>query len=138
MTVERAQPAAAEAGLLPAASDACAGLLTRELIRLLAEADLLQLPALVGALAQAQAAALARLTARTPEGRPETDDRLLTMPEVALRLGVTEHQAREMGRRGELPIIAVGDRFVRVRAGALGDWIRRRENGRTIRREGGR
>jgi excisionase family DNA binding protein len=66
------------------------------------------------------------------------DDHLLTMPEVAERLGVTEHQAREMGRRQQLPVITVGDRFVRVRAGALEEWIRLRENGRTIRRGGGR
>jgi len=38
-----------------------------------------------------------------------------------------------MGRRSELPTVTVGDRFVRVRTGALEDWIRRRENGRTIR-----
>lgn len=59
---------------------------------------------------------------------------LLTMSEVAERLGVTEHQAREMGRRGELPIVTVGERFVRVRATSLEEWIRRRENGTSIRR----
>jgi hypothetical protein len=59
------------------------------------------------------------------------------MPQVADRLGVKEHQAREMGRRNELPVIVIGERFVRVRAGALEEWIRRRENGRSIRRTGG-
>jgi excisionase family DNA binding protein len=54
-------------------------------------------------------------------------DRLLTMPEVAERLGITEHQAREMGRRGDLPVFTVGKRFVRVRVSTLEDWIRRRE-----------
>jgi hypothetical protein len=49
------------------------------------------------------------------------------MNAVAKKLNVTEHQAREMGRRHELPTVIVGDRFVRVRAGALEDWIRRRE-----------
>lgn len=109
-----------------------------DLVRAVTEAEPAELPALVGAFAQAQAVALARLTTRTSEDRGPADDRLLTMPEVAERLGITEHQAREMGRRGELPTVPVGDRFVRVRPSALEDWIRRRENGRTIRHEGGR
>jgi excisionase family DNA binding protein len=109
---------------------------TEDLLRAVAEAEAAELPALVGAFAQAQAVALARLTTRTPEDGVPGDDRLLTMPEVAERLGITEHQAREMGRRGELPIITVGDRFVRVRVAALGEWLRRRENGRTIRERG--
>lgn len=103
-----------------------------------AETPRQELPALVGVLAAAQAVALARLTTRTPEDRRPADDRLLTMPEVAERLGITEHQARAMGRRGELPTLTVGDRFVRVRATALEEWIRRRENGRSIRERGGR
>jgi excisionase family DNA binding protein len=60
------------------------------------------------------------------------------MPEVARRLGVTEYQACEMGRRGELPTVAVGERLVRVRAGALEEWIHRRETGRTMKGSGGR
>ena len=55
------------------------------------------------------------------------------MPEAAERLGIKEHQAREMGRRHELPTIMVGERHVRVSARALEEWIRRRETGRTIR-----
>jgi excisionase family DNA binding protein len=61
----------------------------------------------------------------TPRDSP--GDRLLTMPEAAERLGITEHHAREMGRRGELPVTVIGERFVRVHAGALEEWIRRRE-----------
>jgi excisionase family DNA binding protein len=109
-----------------------------DLLRAVAEAPPAELPAVVVTLAQAQAVALGRLMTRGPEDRARADDRLLTMPEVAERLGVTEHQAREMGRRGELPTLTVGDRFVRVRAVTLDDWIRRRENGRTIHRHGGR
>lgn len=109
-----------------------------EVVRLVAQADATELPSLVGAFAEAQALALARLVGRTPERTATADDRLLIMPEVAQRLGITEHQAREMGRRGELPTVTVGERFVRVRAGALDEWIRRRENGRSIREGGGR
>jgi excisionase family DNA binding protein len=101
----------------------------------LSRAEAPELLALAGEL---QGRAWASLTTRTSEHQEPADDRLLTMPEVAERLGVTEHQAREMGRRQELPVITVGDRFVRVRARALEEWIRLRENGRTIRREGGR
>ena len=57
-------------------------------------------------------------------------DRLLTMPRAAERLGITEHQAREMGRRGELPVVHVGERHVRVSARALEEWIKRRAQAR--------
>jgi excisionase family DNA binding protein len=109
-----------------------------DLARLAAEVDASDLPAIVGVLAQAQALALARLAARTPEDPTPREDRLLTMPEVARRLGVTEHRAREMGRRGDLPTVTVGHRGVRVRASSLDEWIRRRETGRSIRSRGER
>jgi len=51
------------------------------------------------------------------------------MEEVARVLGVPLTQARELGRRGELPVVHVG-RYVRVRAGALAEWMALRENGR--------
>jgi predicted DNA-binding transcriptional regulator AlpA len=96
------------------------------------------LPRLIGALEQAKALAWVRLTTRAPADEPDTrEDRLLTMPLVAERLGITEHQAREMGRRGELPVVTVGERFVRVRSRSLEEWIRRREGG-TLGRLGGR
>ncbi len=94
-----------------------------ELARLAAEAAPEELPAFVGALAQAHAIALARLFRPVPM-LESAEDRLLTMPEVASRLGITEHQAREMGRRGELPTIKVGERHVRVRVAALHEWMR--------------
>lgn len=93
------------------------------------------LPAIIGDLECAKATAYARLA--TPVLANETDDDpLLRMPEVARRLSINLHQAREMGRRGELPVTTVGERFVRVRAGALNDWIRRRERA-TLSRSGG-
>jgi len=109
-----------------------------ELPRIVADSPCSALPAL-GALAHAQALSFARLLTATPE-RPDGDDpnALLAMPEVARRLGVTEHQAREMGRRGDLPTVTVGERLVRVRAGALVEWIRRRESGRNIETRKGR
>ena len=46
-------------------------------------------------------------------------------------------RAREMGRRGELPVILVGQRRVRVSGRALADWIAARDGG-TLRRGSGR
>jgi excisionase family DNA binding protein len=87
----------------------------------------------MGALAQAHALAIARLVKLAERQEDAGEDRLLTMPEVSERLGITEHQARELGRRGELPTIIVGERHVRVRRLALEEWVRRRETGRMIR-----
>ena len=67
---------------------------------------------------------------------PPEDDRLLDMAEVAKALGVVEGQARDMGRRGELPIVMVG-RYVRVRASSLREWMATRENGRLSHRRTG-
>ena len=87
-----------------------------------------ELPRLIGELEAAKAAAWARLASiGSPKG--EASDRLLSMPEVARRLGITEHQAREMGRRRELPVVHVGERHVRVSVHALEEWIRRQGNG---------
>jgi excisionase family DNA binding protein len=84
-----------------------------------------ELAEVIGALEGAKASAYARLASKTVP-RPAAEDRLLNMVEVAERLGITEHQAREMGRRGEIPVTTVGERFVRVRASALEDWILQR------------
>jgi excisionase family DNA binding protein len=98
-------------------------------------------PSLVVALAARLAQLGAVLAVPAAKGNAGTvsavEDRLLTMPEAADRLGITEHQAREMGRRGDLPVVTVGKRFVRVRVRTLEDWIRRRE-GATLSRVGGR
>jgi predicted DNA-binding transcriptional regulator AlpA len=97
-----------------------------------------ELSHLIGQLEAAKAQALARLCTPGTLVEPHSQaDRLLTMPQVADRLGITVHQAREMGRRGELPVIVVGERFVRVRGRSLEEWIRRRESA-TLRCAGGR
>lgn len=87
-----------------------------------------ELPHLIGELEAAKAAAWARLASiGSPKG--EASDRLLSMPEAARRLGITEHQAREMGRRRQLPVVHVGERHVRVSLRTLEEWIRRQGNG---------
>jgi excisionase family DNA binding protein len=107
-----------------------------DLLAAVEAADTQALPVIIGDLESAKAAAYARLATPVLPREP-TKDRLLTMPEVAEQLGVNVHQAREMGRRGELPVTQVGERFVRVRSGALTDWIRQRE-GATLSRPGRR
>jgi excisionase family DNA binding protein len=83
-------------------------------------------PGLVVALA----ARLARLGAGMT-GPPATHDRmreedhLLTLPEVAHRLGVPEEHARELGRRIELPTVRIG-RYIRVRDEDLRAFIAKR------------
>jgi excisionase family DNA binding protein len=86
--------------------------------------------ALIGELARLQALAQARMSVLALPAAPANDEaRLLTMPEVAERLGITEDLARGMGRRGELPTVTVGERQVRVRTGALSRWVADRERG---------
>src|SRR4029453_11277912 len=62
-----------------------------------------------------------------PQTTPAAD-RLVGMEEVARLLGVPVAHARELGRRGELPVVNVG-RYVRVRTGALAEWMELRERG---------
>jgi excisionase family DNA binding protein len=95
---------------------------TEDLLRAVAEAEADELPGLVGVLAQAQAMALARLATREPEDRTPVEDRLLTMLQVAERLGIPEENARELGRRGALPTVQLG-RKVRVRPPDLEHYI---------------
>lgn len=82
-----------------------------------------RLPALIAQLEGAKALAWSRLAA--PRDQAAGAERLVTMREAAERLGISESQAREMGRRGELPVLRVGERFVRVDSRILEEWIRR-------------
>lgn len=100
--------------------------LLRELEDVLEHATPEDLPEVLGVLERARARTLERLV-RTPAAPPQ--DPLLTMQDVASRLSIKVSQARELGRRGELPTVTVGERFVRVRESSLEEWIRRREAG---------
>jgi excisionase family DNA binding protein len=66
----------------------------------------------------------------TPDGprRAEGDDeqdRLLTVPEVAQRLGVPAPYVYELARRREIPTCRFG-RYVRIPARELRQWIQQR------------
>ena len=53
------------------------------------------------------------------------DEQLLTAAEVAARLAVPKAFVYELARRGELPTLHVGARYVRIPATALEQWVRR-------------
>lgn len=102
--------------------------LLAELDKAIAGAEPQARPALVVALVAlaARAATLAavdmsKMPANAPEGA------LLTMSEVAELLSVPEEMARELGRRGDLATVQVGDRYVRVRPAAVAAYIATRE-----------
>jgi excisionase family DNA binding protein len=100
-----------------------------DLPRLVQDADPSALPSIIGVLETVKAVAWSRLTSPLTPPAASAEDHLLTMPEVAERLGIKEHQAREMGRRKELPVVTVGLRRVRVSARALDEWIAVRRSG---------
>ena len=54
-------------------------------------------------------------------------ERLLTAADVAAVLGVQRSLVYALVRRGDLPVVRVGDRYVRFRAEAIELWIERRE-----------
>ena len=54
-------------------------------------------------------------------------ERLLTAADVAAVLGVPRSLVYALVRRGDLPSIRVGNRYVRFRAEAIEEWIEHRE-----------
>jgi excisionase family DNA binding protein len=98
-------------------------------------AEVAELPAIIGAHEAAKALAWSRLSGAQPPAPAQPDpNRLLTMRVVAMRLGIGEWNAREMGRRGEIPTVRVGGKGVRVRESALNEYIRKNERGVTMSR----
>lgn len=49
--------------------------------------------------------------------------RLLTAEDVAAILGVRDTFVYALARRGEIPTVRIGQRYVRFRAGAIEQWI---------------
>lgn len=56
--------------------------------------------------------------------------RLLTADDVAGVLGVPRTFVYALSRRGELPTVRVGERYVRYRAQTVQDWIASQESTR--------
>ncbi len=101
-----------------------------EVRQLVNATPLAELPEILGQLEAERLRGLMRIHAPLPFEAPAPADdteRLLTMQEVAQRLGVSLEHARELGRRGELATVRVGERYVRVRRAALDVFVARRE-----------
>jgi excisionase family DNA binding protein len=84
-----------------------------------------EMPDIVASLASLTTLVTSRLLEMVPRGQSE---RLLTMKDAAERLGVAEETARELGRRGDLPIVQIG-RSRRVRESAIERFVETRERG---------
>ncbi len=63
----------------------------------------------------------------TTPNTPSGGGRLLTADDVADVLGVPRTFVYALARRGVLPTVRVGERYVRFRTQALDAWIERQE-----------
>lgn len=68
------------------------------------------------------------MTTRTASDVAPGPRRLLEAGEVAELLGVPPTFVYALARRGELPVVRVGERYVRFRAEALEQWIAAQES----------
>jgi excisionase family DNA binding protein len=57
-----------------------------------------------------------------------TEDKLLTVPEVAERLGIQRERAYEMVKSGDIPSMRLSPRRIRVSEWALLEWLRSKES----------
>jgi hypothetical protein len=106
--------------------DGSAGILARQLLHAVAEAPPAELPALVGALAQAHAVALARLTMPRPENRePQPREGNISAEEAARRLGVSPSYIYKNART--LPFTARIGRRVVCNIRGVDRWSRQRQ-----------
>ncbi len=81
--------------------------------------------------ARAEADLRARLLAGLGEGAAagaDTGEQLLKLPEVAAVLAVPVSEAYALARRGQLPTVRIGPKYVRVRRADLEAWVRARRD----------
>lgn len=81
--------------------------------------------ALLAKLAGVQTALLGRLLAGSADGANPglSPEPLLKIPDVAKRLDIPTAFAYELARRGEIPTVRVGKKYVRVPSAALEKWV---------------
>ncbi len=98
----------------------------------LAEAELSEVPRLIGELERLKATLMARMLGQ--QGRldkePEPNEPLLSIPQVAERLNVTKSRVYELARqRNGLPAVRIG-KYLRISPPALEAWLARQpQNG---------
>jgi excisionase family DNA binding protein len=69
-------------------------------------------------------------TPRAAGAEPSRPGRLLAAEEVAELLGVNATFVYALARRGDLPAVRIGERYVRFRAQSLERWITEQETSR--------
>ncbi|MGH2916506.1 MAG: helix-turn-helix transcriptional regulator [Solirubrobacteraceae bacterium] len=69
-------------------------------------------------------------TSPLPSSTAAAAGRLLTADDVAAQLGVPRAFVYALSRRGELPTVRVGDRYLRFRSDTLQSWIADQESTR--------
>jgi excisionase family DNA binding protein len=82
-------------------------------------------PALVGELERLKFIAVGRMMAQPSDTNNSQDPDLLTIPEVAKRLRISEYRAYELTRQGIIQSLRLG-RSVRVRPSAVAEYLSRR------------
>lgn len=88
-----------------------------------------QVPTLLAQLAALQSMLATRLLTADPHDHrqhpdgPEEGSQLLTVPQVAALLAVPRAYAYELARRGVLPTVRIGPKYIRVPAAALREWV---------------
>jgi len=85
------------------------------------ESPISELPALIGMLARLSATANLRISVGHAGMDSQTDE-LLTIPEVAQRLKVSDYRAYQLARQGVLKSIRLG-KSVRVKPSAVAEYL---------------
>lgn len=126
MTSQALQPHGLNREAASPPSDGPGSLLARQVLRAVAEAPRAELPALVGALAQAQAVALARLTTPdAPASDAQAPTRLLALDEAERLTGMTRRWLLRH-TRGLRFRHSLSRKAVRFEEAGLLRWIRGR------------
>lgn len=85
---------------------------------------------LVGELERLKALAWGRIMSGAgPAHQPSPEEELLTIPEVAPRLKVSEYRAYELARQGKLRAVKIG-KSVRVTPSAIQEFVAQRNGGK--------
>ena len=98
-----------------------------------------KIPALLGELEQVRAMLWSRLTAPAAALRQESelvddDDQLLDDQAAGRMLGVAAGCIADLRKRGEVPEVRVGGKYVRVRRGDLRAYVHRQREDHLVRR----
>jgi excisionase family DNA binding protein len=96
------------------------------------------IPEALGELERLKALLLVRLSvsanaqAVQAQVAPQPDDRLLTISELATILSVPRSYAYELCRRGDIPSVRFGGRYVRVALSSLRVWMTQHQTSRPL------